>query len=186
MGYIKDAYLGVLIFGGIAAGVLSTFVSSVIATIVALISGNIALASSSALDVLKSFATIPFASQLLVLQGLDYFGSSGNQAFGVLYIAGGFAMFIVTWYAIYWVLKHAMPNPIRQFTIGIKAQHVIISFVLVLLIIIVGSVVMGHPNLNPVFGFQAMVSHSGNATAFRSYLSNEIKSYNGTISLIGG
>ena len=186
MGYLKDAYMGILIFGGIAAGVFSTFISNVIGTIVDLVSGNISAAGSGGIAILKSFATIPFASQILSLRGLEFFGVDANTGLGVLYIAAGFGLFIFTWWVIYWVLKHAMPTPIKNFVLGVKAQHVLISLAFVLLIIIVGSVVEGHPSLNPVFGFQALASHSSNATAFHNYLTNEIESYNGTITLIGG
>jgi hypothetical protein len=126
--------------------------------------------------------SIPFTSQILILQGISYFGGKTiNQSFGALMIVAGIITFFLSFLIIYDLIEVITPRPMKNLMTGLTIHHIILSLVILFLVIIIGSAVQGDFNLNPIFGFTAFF-HA--PTGFHSYIVNELKSYNSTTGII--
>ena len=160
-------------------GFLSNLGSSFINMIYALFSGKNQIPAISTF--FANLFEIPFLSQLIMVEGLSLFNTPSTYSIGFVFIITGFITFFLSYLIIFDLIDLLGPKFIKNFTLGFTWHKLIISLIILMLVIMVGSALAGKFNFNPFFGFTSFL-HS--PIGFHQYILSEIKSYNSTVSFI--
>lgn len=160
-------------------GFLSKLGSSFINMVYDLFAGVNQLGAISAF--IASLFEVPFYSQLMLVQGLSLFNTVSTYSYGLIMIVAGIITFFLSYLIIFDLMDFLGPRFIKNFTLGFTWHKLAVSFIILVLIIMVGSALAGHFTFNPFFGFTSFL-HS--PAGFHQYILEEIQSYNSTSSLI--
>ncbi len=159
-------------------GFLSKLGSSFVSMIYAIFSGTHQMPAITAF--LANLFEIPFFSQVMLVEGLSFFNAVSTYSLGLVFIIAGLITFFLSYLVIFDLMDMLGPKFIKNFTLGFTWHKLVVSIIILMLVIMVGSALAGSFNFNPFFGFTSFL-HS--PVGFHQYLLNEIRSYNSTTSL---